>query len=355
LGNSVANLYYPVVEIWLFASDREAPAAGMRPGGESEGVRRPPEGEVRVPARRALRAVVPAAGLTHLSLMLGQLRVVHVHVAAALMAAAPASAAAAAAPAPAAREPPSLDGAGVDVFVHGQRAANNNVTYPCIRIPSIVSATNVNALVAFMECRHSCADECWPKALEGTCWKGDEQQQQQQEEEEEGRQQRVGGAGSPLGGDVCMKRSTNGGASWGELLMVGPGGRSPSGLWDPLTKTITLAYSKYGSLDMYLRQSSDGGAHWSAPRSIDGVAGAANHSGFQPGTGVTIVGGPHAGRKLWALWGQVYIDIVMRYIDIATQPNPWCMVATLARCWHGSHPCPHGVRVRVRVRVRVCH
>lgn len=176
-----------------------------------------------------------------------------------------------------------LNGAGVDVFVHGMRAANTNVTYPCIRIPSVIS-TGEGTVVAFMECRFSCADECWPKALEGTCWKGD------------GRP-RLGGAGSPLGGDVCMKRSTNFGRSWGELLVVGPGGRSPSGLWDPLEKTITLAYSQYHSLDMYLRTSSDGGASWAPPRSIDGAAGIANHSGFQPGTGITLVGGPHAGRK----------------------------------------------------------
>eukprot|EP01050_Picozoa_sp_SAG11_P024243 SAG11_NODE_5104_length_1664_cov_1.167412_1_plen_292_part_10 len=202
-------------------------------------------------------------------------------------------------------ETPCLNGAGVDVFVHGMRAANTNVTYPCIRIPSVVSAGEGGAVVAFMECRFSCADECWPKALEGTCWKGGVEGESPATAGGAPRRGGLGGAGSPFGGDVCMKRSTDGGANWGELLVAGPGGRSPSGLWDPLSRTITLAYTKYYSLNMYLRQSTDGGAHWTAPRSIDDAAGIANHSAFQPGTGITLVGGPHAGRKLWAMWGQV--------------------------------------------------
>ena len=61
--------------------------------------------------------------------------------------------------------------------------------------------------------------------------------------------------GSPLGGDVCLKRSSTSGRTWGPLQVVGPGGRSPSGLWDPVTKTVSLAYSHYTTFAMHLSHS----------------------------------------------------------------------------------------------------
>eukprot|EP01052_Picozoa_sp_SAG31_P040946 SAG31_NODE_6069_length_2184_cov_3.764988_1_plen_411_part_00 len=187
---------------------------------------------------------------------------------------------------------PVMNGLGVDVFIHGERAVNNNVTYPCIRIPSLIGVGGGN-LVAFAECRFSCGDECWPKKLEGTCWGS------------HGPLSQIGAAGSPRGGDICMKRSSDSGATWSGLRMIGANGRSPSGLFDPVTETITLAYSNYTSFNMALTHSSDGGLTWTPIRSIDMAAGVANHSAFQPGTGVQLVGGPHTGRKLWTLWGQV--------------------------------------------------
>lgn len=55
----------------------------------------------------------------------------------------------------------NLGGKGIEVFRHGMAG------YTCIRIPSLVTAGLGGAVVAFMECRFDCGDECWPMNYPG--------------------------------------------------------------------------------------------------------------------------------------------------------------------------------------------
>ena len=120
---------------------------------------------------------------------------------------------------------PSLNGSGVDVFVHGMQATNN-VTYPCIRIPSLV-AVPAGPLVAFMECRRFCGDECWPVTSPGgprKCGKAAARQsfadQYAAGGHDQGGLDTTATAAPPLKGDVCMRRSLDGGESWEPLTVV---------------------------------------------------------------------------------------------------------------------------------------
>ena len=60
-------------------------------------------------------------------------------------------------------------------------------------------------------------------------------------------------------------------------------------------KRLVVLFSNYTTFAMGMKTSHDAGATWSATRWVDSVAGEANHSAVQPGTGVQIAGGPHAG------------------------------------------------------------
>ena len=86
------------------------------------------------------------------------------------------------------------------VFMHGETASNTNTTYPCIRIPSIVRLPESDELLAFAECRRWVGDGCAPvggapddadSALGRTDWR-----------------------------DVCTKTSTDGGRTWGALVVI---------------------------------------------------------------------------------------------------------------------------------------
>ena len=77
-----------------------------------------------------------------------------------------------------------------NVFWRGQRASDGT-TYPCIRIPSIIRAAP-RVLLAFAECLHTVGGGCDPIGLNG----------------------------SSTPSDICSRRSTDAGASWGALVVL---------------------------------------------------------------------------------------------------------------------------------------
>ena len=90
----------------------------------------------------------------------------------------------------------------------------------------------------------------------------------------------VGGPG-PRGSDVCMRRSTDHGATWGPVKVVAPGGRSPAAAWDQIGRRIVLQFTNSSNWANGELTSIDGGASWSPIRWIDAALGSANRSHSQ--------------------------------------------------------------------------
>ncbi|MEO3749352.1 sialidase family protein [Streptomyces sp. B6B3] len=193
-------------------------------------------------------------------------------------AATPATPAAAAAP-----EPAELD---EQVLF---RAAEEE-GYACFRIPAVVETTTPGTLLAFAE----------------------------------GRRDNCGDAGDI---DIVVKRSVDGGATWGPLRVVlagdGDTRGNPAPLVDAETGRILLASThNAGRADAgncevpcervpYLQYSDDDGETWSEPRSLDAELRPDSWNSWyatSPVHGIQLTHGPHAGRLVFSVNGGSWAD-----------------------------------------------
>ncbi|MEU3840435.1 exo-alpha-sialidase [Streptomyces sp. NPDC028635] len=156
------------------------------------------------------------------------------------------------------------------------RAAGDS-PYACFRIPALVR-TNAGTLLAFAEARaHTCGD-----------------------------------AGDI---DIVVRRSTDGGRSWGPLTVVNDGGGdthgNPAPVVDRTTGRVLLAETyNTGRADArgcaapcertpHLQYSDDDGRTWSAPRALGTEVRPAHWNSWYatgPGHGIQLTRGAHAGR-----------------------------------------------------------
>ncbi|WP_344632531.1 sialidase family protein [Streptomyces glaucosporus] len=109
--------------------------------------------------------------------------------------------------------------------------------------------------------------------------------------------------------DVVVRRSFDGGCTWGPLQVVADAGRdtigNPSPVVDPATGRIVLlscrnAHGVMGRRRVFVQHSDDGGATFSPPREITEQVkpGHWNWYGTGPGHGLALRHGPHPGRLL---------------------------------------------------------
>jgi sialidase-1 len=201
----------------------------------------------------------------------------------------PASAAdaAPAADAPAADSAPADGGGGFDQQVLFKAAREQG--YSCFRIPAVVKAKD-GTLLAFAEGR---VDNC-------------------------------GDAGDI---DVVLKRSTDGGRTWGPLQVVNEGGGETHGnpvpIVDRSTGRIVLAttYNKAttdGSSCVspcdrtpHMQYSDDDGATWSPPRDLtSSIRRTGWNSWYATGPvhGIQLTGGPHPGRLVFGINAESWSD-----------------------------------------------
>jgi len=203
------------------------------------------------------------------------------------------------------------------VFVHGETAANNNVTYPCIRIPAITSVPWMDSrLLAFAECRHWAGDGCVPTSTSGA-------------------------PPNSLGADIrdmCFKSSDNNGATWSELQVIQSCAQQPTVVAVPPTPaspngTIILQgvtcsgggdKEALGELGHGLGPgrsiqfvSEDAGTSWSPPTDITNMIGPAGGSETGPGTGLRLADNhPVApGRILFIGHHGAYVEDFVWYSD----------------------------------------
>jgi len=165
------------------------------------------------------------------------------------------------------------------VFWRGQKAADGTV-YPCVRIPSIITADGV--LLAFAECRRSTGDGCEPTGVKSA---------------------------GPR--DVCARRSVDGGASWGNLTVIAPNAGQDTAVYDAVAKTVVV--NVLGSSGNMQVVSPDLGLSWSEPASI----GLPHSSETGPGVGIQLSAtNPHApGRLLFIGHAGAYVQDYVWYSD----------------------------------------
>jgi sialidase-1 len=141
-------------------------------------------------------------------------------------------------------DPPylSVNTAGAPVFRHSD-------DYNCTRIPTVILAGT--SLLAIAEGRRFVGDECVP-------FPGPAPPSKQP-------------AGIMAKGytDTVAKRSTNGGSSWSPLAVVAKGGWCPTAVYDAQRRRVVVQYSLYTDNSDWQITSSDSGATWSAPVSLD--------------------------------------------------------------------------------------
>lgn len=161
----------------------------------------------------------------------------------------------------------------VNVFVSGEGG------YPCHRIPSVVLVGD-GELLAFSEARLWSGDGCYPhrsdpmlgadgKMLIGADGRG-----------------LVDDGESNRRTDIGMKRSIDGGVTWGNLSIVVPFAGSPTAVWDAERQRVMLQYSASGWI-MALT-SSDGGRTWSVPANVSNLLPSAFPTGVTVGPGVGL-------------------------------------------------------------------
>lgn len=125
--------------------------------------------------------------------------------------------------------------------------------FPCVRVPSLLAIPGTSTLLAFAECRLFTGDGCYLDPQHNHS--GDERLRL-----------------------PCMKRSADGGKSWGSLRSLSAThGSYPTVVYLPLSKAVLLQYStwphneSYGKPLVQQMVSTDFGVTWSAPARVRGV------------------------------------------------------------------------------------
>ena len=114
--------------------------------------------------------------------------------------------------------------------------------------------------------------------------------------------------------DLVLKRSDDGGASWGAMRVLFDDGPhtvgNPCAVLDRRTGTIWLTFSK-NNKQVLLSSSADDGRPWS--RAVDITRGALPSAwgwvGPAPGAGYQVRHGPHAGRLVIPAWAGIEKDV----------------------------------------------
>ena len=168
--------------------------------------------------------------------------------------------------------------AGVDVYVSGEDG------YACIKIPYLMQ-TAAGTLLALGEARGGSCDS--GSCSDYTCT------------------------------DLVLKRSQDGGASWGALaVLVAPNGRGPSAgthragnaapVQDASTGRIWIPYC-VDNARVYVIHSDDDGITWSSPVEVPAAVDPSwEWVGLGPPGGIQLRHGPHAGRLLVPAYHQSF-------------------------------------------------
>jgi sialidase-1 len=155
------------------------------------------------------------------------------------------------------------------VFMHGARSSNLNVSYPCIRIPSIVSLeTTPPSLAAFAECRYWVGDNCFPVGVNGT--------------KEDIR-------------DLCMRTSVDGGVTWTPLVTVVQCGSQPGPVvyWSAEGPKLNMQFNRCSVQNFSNAQivgdiTGPGEIAWGAVESTTSELGPADGSWVGPGISIRL-------------------------------------------------------------------
>ena len=121
------------------------------------------------------------------------------------------------------------------------------------------------------------------------------------------------GADAASAHDIRMRKSTDGGKSFGEDVCVVDGGdcrcfTNPVPLFDAQTGRLFLAFAENPDnkhTAVWLIHSDDLGEHWSKPRDLTPLVSENMETGFHlpgPGHGIQLMHGERAGRLLLQLW-----------------------------------------------------
>jgi len=122
---------------------------------------------------------------------------------------------------------------------------------------------------------------------------------------------RRGGKDAGEAHDIVMRRSTDGGKSFAESVCLFGGGRcyvNPTPIYDAVTGRVLLFFAENFEnthTKLYLSQSEDLGAHWSAPRDLTHAITEKSDTRFHlpgPSHGIQLQKSPHTGRLLLQLW-----------------------------------------------------
>ena len=172
-----------------------------------------------------------------------------------------------------------------NVFWRGQRASSGDV-YPCIRIPSLMQAGD-GVLLAFAECRMRTGDGCFPPNITMA-----------------GRR------------DVCMRRSTDNGVSWGPLNVVVANASQNTPLFDSSRGTVVLNVLTATNKNAQV-VSSDGGVTWGPLQLLTPFLGARDGSLTGPGVGIRLSDSNphHPGRLLFIGHHGAYVEDVVWFSD----------------------------------------
>ena len=172
-----------------------------------------------------------------------------------------------------------------NVFWRGQQATDGTV-YPCIRIPSLLQAGG-GALLAFAECRLRTGDGCNPPNISMS-----------------GRR------------DVCMRRSTDSGATWGPLTVVVSNASQNTPVFDPATGAVVLSVLTAENHNAQV-VSTDNGLSWGPLQLLGKFLGALDGAETGPGVGLRLSdSNPHKpGRLLFIGHRGAYVEDVVWYSD----------------------------------------
>ena len=112
--------------------------------------------------------------------------------------------------------------------------------YPCVRIPSALAIPNTNVILAFAECRRWGGDQCFNKGVQNAS-----------REQEFNR-------------SICLRRSTNGGLTFGPLSMniTRRYSANPSAAVLPKADKILLVFNDAVDKQLYSLSSNDLGRTW---------------------------------------------------------------------------------------------
>ena len=173
-----------------------------------------------------------------------------------------------------------------NVFWRGQQAADGTV-YPCVRIPSLLQAGG-GVLLAFAECRLETGDGCFPANYTAS-----------------GRR------------DVCMRRSTDAGRSWGPLQVLVRDAMQNTPVYDAARGAVVLSLNVASSEGNAQLVSLDSGASWGGVQLLAPFLGPLDGADVGPGVGLQLSAThPLApGRLLFIGHRGAYVEDVVWYSD----------------------------------------